>query len=144
MLLHNSSYHPNSLRHSIPYSQALRINRICSNKNDVEKYLNVMQTKFLECGYDESTLKSQLDKAINKDRKYLLKCKEPAPSGQRAPFITTYNKHLPDIKSVFEKTWNILQINPKQATLFKDKPVIAYKRNQNLRELLTKHKLVET
>jgi len=36
MLLHNSSYHPNSLKHSIPYSQALRINRICSNQNDVE------------------------------------------------------------------------------------------------------------
>ena len=95
-----------------------------------------MQTKFLERGYDECILKSQLDKAMNKDRKELLKCKEPAIHGQRTPFVTTYNKHLPDIKSVFEKTWNILQINPKQATLFKDKPVIAYKRNQNLRDII--------
>ena len=56
MLLHDSSYHPNSLKHSIPYSQALRKNRICSNQNDVEKHLQVMQTKFLERGYDQGML----------------------------------------------------------------------------------------
>ena len=102
----------------------------------MEKNIIELRKKFLERDYNETSLNSQLAKAMNKDRESILQYKEPEFSGTRTPFITTYNKHLPNIKSVFEKTWKILQIHPKLATQFEAKPVIAYKRNQKLRDVI--------
>ena len=42
--LHYTSAHPNHTKRSIVYSQALRLSRICSYKNDFEKYLEEMKS----------------------------------------------------------------------------------------------------
>ena len=41
---HYTSAHPNHTKRSIVYSQALRLSKICSYKNDFEKYLEGMKS----------------------------------------------------------------------------------------------------
>ena len=59
----------------------------------------------------------------------------------------TFNKTLPNIRSAIDKTWNILQINKELAQTFQEKPIIAYRRNPNLRDMIgqttMKHNKVE-
>ena len=47
-----NSQHPKSLKNSIPYSQALRIKRICSTKKDFDHHLRELREIFLKQGYD--------------------------------------------------------------------------------------------
>ena len=70
------------------------------------------------------------------DRNQLLKEKEKSKTNNGIPFITTFNKSLPDIKKVINKTWNLLQISDSVKQSFKEKPFIAYRRNRNLRDIL--------
>ena len=44
--LYYTSSHPDHTKHSIIYSQALRISRICSNKSDFLKHLESMKSWF--------------------------------------------------------------------------------------------------
>ena len=54
---------------------------------------------------------------------------------------TTYNRYLPNISKVITKNWNILQISPTPQKVFDKKPMITYKRNKNLGELIGGHTL---
>ena len=49
--LHSKSAHPLSLKKSIPYSQALRIKRVCSNFHEYEKPSNDLIKQLVEKRY---------------------------------------------------------------------------------------------
>ena len=46
-----SSAHPNKCKDSIPYSQYLRIRRICSTISDYDRHMKMMTLHFLDRGY---------------------------------------------------------------------------------------------
>ena len=53
------------------------------------------------------------------------------------PLITTYHRKLPNLKQVIDKHWNISNIDRNIATAFKHtQPVVAYRRNKNLKDLI--------
>jgi len=133
--LHNKSEHPYSLKKSIPYSQALRIKRICSTKEEFSKECNTLKEKLLERGYDQNLIENQINKVDAFDRNQLLTKKKKATLN-RIPISLTYNRTLPNIKSILQKNWNILQINPSLQTVFENHPVIAYRKNRNLKQII--------
>ena len=45
------------------------------------------------------------------------------------------------MRKIIDKHWNLLSINPNIRNAFLDKPVVAYKRNKNLRDLIGSNKL---
>ena len=63
--LHHKSYHPSSTKKSIPFSQALRLSRICSDKIDYFNQLEELKLKFTQRGYPAT----QFKKASDIDRK---------------------------------------------------------------------------
>ena len=54
-------------------------------------------------------------------------------------FLTKYNNQLPNIGKAIDDNWNHLHINSKISSAFTDKPIVAYKRNDNLRSLIGQH-----
>ena len=48
---HIGSDHPKSLKDNIPYSQALRIKRICTTPNDFNHYCEELKQRFVSQGY---------------------------------------------------------------------------------------------
>ena len=65
------STHPFSLKKSIPYSQALRIKRIFSTIEEYRKPSQDLFKKFVEKGYNKSTVRKQINQRNNqrKDKK---------------------------------------------------------------------------
>ena len=57
-----NSEHPKSLKNSVPYSQALRIKRICSTKKDFYHHSRKLTDRFLKQGYDQKLVDEQLEK----------------------------------------------------------------------------------
>ena len=54
----------------------------------------------------------------------------------RIPLILTYNRTLPNVKKVLGNNWNLLQINKEFQDIFQKIPILAFRRNKNLHDLL--------
>ena len=119
--LHKKSYHPPSTKQSIPYSQALRLSRICSNDTEYMKQLECLKVKFIERGYQEKDVIEQFNKATAIQRKETLIYKEKEASN-RLIFSTTYHRHLPNITQCLKDNWNLLHINEDISSKFMVKP----------------------
>ena len=129
-----------STKKSIPFSQALRLSRICSDKIDYFNQLEELKLKFTQRGYSATDITTQFKKASDIDRKETLKYKEWTDT-RCLVFSTTFNKKLQNIRQCFDENWPLLSINPVISKVFKEKPVVAYRRNDNLRKLIGQNKL---
>ena len=105
--LHVKSAHLFSLKKSIPYSQAFRIKRICSIFEEYRKHSQNLIKRFVEKGYNQSTVRKQIERV---DRSLLLKNCKPKRQGS-IPFSVTYNSVLPNIKKIINKHWHILNLD---------------------------------
>ena len=56
-------------------------------------------------------------------------------------FLTKYHNQLPNIGKNIDDNWNHLHINAKISSAFTDKPIVAYKCNDNLRSLIGQHRI---
>ena len=135
-ILHYKSLHPKSLKDSIPYSQALRIKRICSETSEVIMYLKDLKDAFIKRGYQSKILEHHFARAMSIDRKILLENKEKPSTQGNLLLVLIFNKTLPNIKNVIDRHWHILSINVNLRKVFDKRPFIAYRRNTNLYQLI--------
>ena len=75
------------------------------------------------------------ERAMSVDQKILLDNKKKPFTQGNLLLVLTFNKTLPNIKSVIDKPCHILSINKNLQKLFA-KPFIAYRRNANLHQLI--------
>ena len=134
--LHNTSYHQTSLKTNIPYGQALRLKKICTLPEHYHESLTTLKESFMKRGYQEKNLQKQFTKAEHKERHQLLEQKKNQTQQNRVPLITVYNKGLPKLREIIDKHWNLLKINTDIAKSFQEKPIIAYRRNKNLGDII--------
>ena len=129
--LHGKSEHPNSTKKSITYSQALRFNKICYNRSDLHNNCKRLLNALTKRGYNKTDTTTQINRAITIPRNELLN-KIKASNTERLPLTVTYNRTLPDLKTIIDKNWHILQIEPKFKEIFAEPPILAFKRSKNL------------
>ena len=133
--LYRTSAHPEHLKKSIPYGQALRLKKICTTEVEIKHACDQLTDKMTRRGYKENEIREQILRASQQNRDTLLQYKERTPL-QKMPCVVTYNQQLPPIKEAIDKHWDILKIDPKLRTVFSDKPFMAFKRNKNLRDII--------
>ena len=126
----HSSHHPNT-KASIPYSQFLRLWRLCSDKEDFLLQVSRMSEFFSAQGYPTSVTENALRCAKQISRACALN--PAAPVTNERPIISRlYHPHnLPDCR-ILRSDWHILQNNTTVATTFCDRPLVAFKKDQNL------------
>ena len=138
--LHARSYHPKSTKEAIAYSQAARLRRICTDRDDFQQLADKLKDDLINRGYQEEKINEEINRAGNMDRNTLLTYKEKTPSEQ-TPLIVTYNRKLPNLKRIIDNTWDTLHINPTEKEKFKKKPLLCFRRNRNLRDILGQTKI---
>ena len=139
--LHAKSYHPKSLKESIPYSQILRVKRICSTIADFKTNCDILLKKFINRGYKASSILEQIDKVNRLNRNDLMQLKHKERT-QCLPISLTYNKTLPNIKNIIEKHWNLLKIDPTLERVFSISPIIAFRKNISLKQLIGCNRII--
>ena len=127
--------HPEHLTKNIPYGQALRLKKICSEDQEFDKAAQLLSKKLKSRKYKDEEINIQISKAKSENRDLLLQRRERKPLN-RIPCVVTYNKKLPDIKGAIDRHWHLLKINSNLEPVFKEKPFMAFKRNRNLRYLI--------
>ena len=108
--LHAKSVHPVSLKQNIPYSQALRVNRICSTFDKCKKHSNNLVKQLVEEASKENITRNKIEKVDNLDTPTLLN-KTYVVLKIVIRFSVTYNLTLPIIREIINKHWNILNFN---------------------------------
>ena len=85
-----SSSHRNHTKQSIPYSQFLRLRRLCCDDKDFETKSLEMRTFFVERGYPTHLLDSAIQKAFNNSRRDTLKPPLAKVSDDKIPLVLTF------------------------------------------------------
>ena len=140
--LHSKSEHPNSTKKSIAYSQALRLNKICYNRSDLHNNCERLLNTLTKRGYNKTDTTTQINRAITIPRNELLN-QIKTSNTERLPLTVTYNRTLLDLKTIIDKNWHILQIEPKLKEIFAEPPILAFNRNKNLRDIIGGNKLFD-
>ena len=139
-VLLSSSCHPRHTKKAIPFSLALRIRRICSTDTNFKLRIDELKTYLIARGYHSTFLDSQFKRAANISRTDALQTNRH-DSINRIPFVVTYNPALPRISNILRSHFNILLSSNRCREVFKQPPIVAYRRSSNLRDILVKAQL---
>ena len=137
-----TSCHPNHTKRSIPYGQALRILRICSNKESAK----LRCTKLVDClvkrGYNKRKTNKQIERAFNNFAN--------PPTGRQSHttlhvyFNVQFHPALPDIKGILQRYMPLLHQSVAMKTAVPDLPLISFSQPHNLYRSLCRAKLRQT
>ena len=141
--LHPSSCHPYHCIKSIPYSQALRINRICSETEFLDKRCNQLEEWLLTRNYNPNMVREQILKARSHKRSDLLNKNKNISNNERVVFSLPYHPILKDFQKVLNELHIILTHNEEHKKVFKDIPMIGWRKPKSLKDHLVKAKLTE-
>jgi hypothetical protein len=142
--LRYESAHPRHCKEHIPYSQFLRIRRICSNIDDFDIHSSNILLHFIRRGYPPDILIEALIKARRQDRATLLtshKTKETDPTDNNVFLITTFNPTAYFLRQIVTKNWDLLSRSKSTRLISESKIVFGHRRPKNLRDILVKAKL---
>ena len=99
-LLYSSS-HPSHVKDSIPYSQLLRLRRLCSEDSDFSLKSEEMCLFFDKRGYPTSVVQAGHHHAQQTDRQTALQMSQK--ENNRIPFTFTFHPHNHAVKSIILK-----------------------------------------
>ena len=135
-----TSCHPRHTKTSIPYSLALRLRRICSTNDFFEKRARELHNILLERGYKNKLIKECIMRARKTSREEAFQSKQNS-SSDRVPLVVTYNPALPNLHIILKEPQQILDTSPKTQAIFKEPPLVAFRRGRSLSQMLTHKRL---
>ena len=139
--LHFQSAHPKHLKQSLPYSQALRIRRICSQNSDLIIHSEKLKKQFKARGYKDTLVEEQIKKAVTINREDTLKLTDRYLVN-RIPLVTTFNITLPPINNILHKRWEILRLKPHLNNIFNEPGMLTFRRPTNLKEIIGSNNII--
>jgi hypothetical protein len=135
-----SSSHPGHIFKNIPFSLALRLVRIVSDKDKLKQRLIELKDMLLSRNYNKNIVNAAINRALQLDRTETLKKVAKKPN-ERVVLAVTYNPKLPSISSIVKKHWTTMTRDTKMLQTFPKPPMVAYKQPQNLKKMLCCAKL---
>ncbi|KAJ8032973.1 Zonadhesin [Holothuria leucospilota] len=135
-----SSCHPPHCTKNIPYSQALRIKRICSSETDFEIRIKELSSHLRNRQYLRGSIEYAVKKARDTPRSETLTYKTRQSNSNRVPLVTEYHSGLPPLAKFIQKHLPILQSTVCLKSIFPDPSVVAFSRPPNLRDILVRAK----
>ena len=135
-LLYSSS-HPSHVKNSIPYSQLLRLRRLCSKDSEFSLKSEEMCHFFDKRGYPASVVQAGHHRAQQIDRQSPLQTSQKE-NNNRIPFTLTFHPHNHAVKSIILKNFKLLQNDPDTGRIFSQPPLISFKRDKNIGNFLVR------
>ena len=133
-----SSCHPKHIIRSIPYSQALRIKRICTDHQTLIEELENLRGYFLNRKYSPHIVNDAINKVLRSPTQ-AHKTAPPTKTKQEQPIpsvlVVTFHPNNPPFQATINDIWLKYE---KLINQLIGKPLVAYKRPPNLKDMLTK------
>ena len=136
--LHSSSCHPYHCKKGIPYSQALRLNRICSDPSSFDKRCNDLEKWLIERGYSEREFRKQVLRARSFSRDSLLDKESTRDEQNKITFNLTYYPAFQNVKKILGELHTLLTPDVAHKTVFTNVPTIGFKNDRSLKDHLVR------
>ena len=91
-------------------------------------------------GYSDNDTEKELRKVDKLDRSNLLNYRKNTSKNNRVPFVVNYSKGLPDIHKILRNRQKILENSDRLKSAFRDMPIVAFRRDKNLKDILVHKK----
>ena len=98
-----TSSHPYHCKKGIPYSEAVRLNRICSDNANFDKCCNDLEEWLIQRGYNEKMIHKQIWRAREHSRNDLLEREKPQMLEQKLTFNITYYPGFQNVRATMEE-----------------------------------------
>ena len=134
--LHYQYSHPLHIKIPIPYSQALRVNRICSSEKDFKTHVSHMEECFLARGYSKIVVNNQIDNVFFGRDQSVKKNLE-----SDIPFITTYHSKVKGLRKLIEDLLPFLYSDGEVHGVFSPSPIVSYRRARKIKYCIVRSKL---
>ncbi len=138
--LHFLSAHPMHQKKCGPYSQLVRVRRICTKFEDFLTNAKKILAYYKARGYPETLLNEALDRASALDRTVLLIIKETPLDEDSSELILvlTHNPANPEVKKTLTDNWHLIKQERSLAPLHDSTVKMGFRRPPNLQDLLVK------
>ena len=140
LYLRNDSCHPSHTKKSLAYGLGIRLKRICEKDTDYYKHRADLKKQLRKRGYSGKLIESQLQRVDKMEREKLLEDRTKNDKSTRVPLVLTYSKLLPDIRNILRKHQTTLHQSDRMREIFKEPPLLAYRRDRNLCVVLVHRK----
>ena len=135
--LHYDSSHPPHCKGSLPYSQLLRLRRICSDQADFLDKAQEMTSFFERRGYSAQTLKRDLENMKNLSQSDALsKSNSTDEKMSRIPLVLTYHPLNTRVQRILLDNFIVIADDQATSLIFLRPPMVAFRRDDNLRTSL--------
>jgi hypothetical protein len=136
-LLFNSS-HPKHLMRSLPYSQFLRIRRICSKIEDFDRNAISIGHHFIRRNYPEDLVIDAILQARRKNRNEALQPRitDQENDGLQSFIVSSFHPESDPLREIIKESWPILGRTATTENVYERKPTFGYRRTKNLKDML--------
>ena len=126
---------------SIPYSQALRINRICSESIYFDKRCNELEIWLKSRGYSDKMVRSQILKARKFSRKDLLEKDKVESNDKKLVLNLTYHPSFSHLKNILSDIHLLLAPDKEHERVFPTVPIMGFRKGKSLKDFLVRAKV---
>ena len=142
-----SSCHPKSCKNGIPYSQFLRLRRICSEDEDFVLQSEKLALSFHRANYPDNVIQSSFDKAFNIDRESLFQRGPSTNNNQKDDpklfLITDFHPSYQAVLDIVSQNWDMLDNSSSTRPLLHIPVIRGFRRPKKIRDLLVRAKLTQ-
>ena len=136
-----TSCHPYHCKQGIPYSQRLRLNRICSDNSNFHKRCNELESWLFEKGYSEKMVRKQVLRAREHSRESLLEKVKSESNQRKLTFNITYYPVFQNVRNILQELHILLTPDQEHKKVFQDIPVVGFRNGKSLKDHLVRAKL---
>jgi hypothetical protein len=140
MCLPFHSCHPRHCTRSIPYSQCLRIRRICSSDDTFRQRATELKEKLLKRGYPGKLLDTAIQKVTALPRHETLQYKDQHHT-ERVPVVITHNPANPPLSHWLKANLTTLHCSARMRKAVPHPPIVGERNCKNLRNILMPSRL---
>ena len=135
------SCHPPGVKKGFIKGEALRLLRTNSSQITFERNIRNFHNRLLERGYPAAILRKYLSEVKFANRKTALQQRNKSACKKLLPFVTQYHPALPSLKRILMGKWHLIQNQQRLREIFKEPPLISYRKGKSLKDLLVRAKL---
>ena len=118
--------------------EALRLLRTNSSQFTFGENMGNFKTRLQNRDYPARIVEKHLSEIKFSDREMSLAQKNKTAPKKILPFVTQYHPALPNLKDTLMGKWHLIENQPQLREIFKEPPIISYRKGKSLKDILVK------
>ena len=131
--------HPPGAKKGFVKGEALRLLGTNSSVKTFEENITTFKKHLLERGYPQNLINNTLSEVKFQRTQALLQRNKTKK--RILPFISQYHPAVPNLKEILTRKWYLIQQQPLLNQIFKEPPIISYRKGRSLKDILVRAKM---